>query len=137
MEFGGILEGSPISLVCKMKIFDITHERHIMVADHTEVTFGFSGLLDFGHDSYTLLDAEFVKQFPVPLVKATHETKVMYHDLPSWHNLHELIDVCSGFGGMSQGAHAGVFSSRWRLTTTPGCCHFSRSNSTVMWLWVM
>lgn len=109
MEFGGILEGSPISLVCKMKIFDITHERHIMVADHTEVTFGFSGLLDFGHDSYTLLDAEFVKQFPVPLVKATHETKVMYHDLPSWHILHELIDVCSGFGGMSQGAHAGGF----------------------------
>ena len=109
MEFGSIPTGSSMNLVCKMKIFDISHERHLLFTDPQGVQFAFTGLLDYGHDSYTLLDVELVKQFPNPHVVATSATRVMYHDLPSWNKLHNIIDVCSGFGGMAQGSHAAGF----------------------------
>lgn len=109
MDFGCISDGGSIDLLCKMKIFDISHGKHVLVTEPNGIPFVYTGLLEFGHEAYTLLDAELVRQFPEPHVKASQFTRVMHHDPPSWDKLHDLIDVCSGFGGMAQGAHAAGF----------------------------
>eukprot|EP00435_Cladocopium_sp_Y103_P060366 s2_g22.t1 len=80
-----------------------------MIAEPTGTSFSFRGLLDGGHSSYALLDATLLKQFPQPHLVATARTRILHHDPPTWHSLHELIDLCSGFGGLSQGAHASGF----------------------------
>ena len=109
MDFGCITDGGYIDLLCKMKIFDISHGKHVLVTEPNGISFVYTGLLEYGHEAYTLLDAELVRQFPEPHVRASRFTRVMHHDPPSWDKLHDLIDVCSGFGGMAQGAHAAAF----------------------------
>ena len=112
MDFGEVSPGKTFCLVGKMKVFDITHDRHRLVTEPLGSPFLFTGLLEFGHESYTLMDVELLQQFPVPHVIARPSTRIMHHDPPDWSSLHDLIDVCSGMGGMSQGAHAAGFMVR-------------------------
>ena len=50
-----------------------------------------------------------LQQYPVPKVAAKSHTKVLGHEKLTWDNLHRTIDLCAGFGGLSQGAVAAGF----------------------------
>ena len=64
------------------------------------------GLLNVGFESYTILGCCLCCQFPMPKVSTDERTKILSHSTPSWEGLHSLIDLCSGFGGLAQGAIA-------------------------------
>ena len=77
MDFGCITDGGSIDLLCKMKIFDISHGKHVLVTEPNGISFVYTGLLEYGHEAYTLLDAELVRQFPEPHVRASRFTRVI------------------------------------------------------------
>eukprot|EP00435_Cladocopium_sp_Y103_P022302 s1286_g5.t1 len=82
--------------------------RSVMVAWWVgAVAAGFSfhlhGLIDGGHDTYSLVNVKLSKQFPSPVLVADEHSRVLFHDVPSWDDFHSTIDLCCGFGGMTQG----------------------------------
>lgn len=102
-------DGSPIHLVCTMKVFDNEHRAHLMT-DSCGVTFLYTGFIDDGFHSYTILSGFLKQQFPIPIVSPTKGTNVLGHRKPSWDSLKSVVDLCAGFGGLSQGAQAAGFS---------------------------
>eukprot|EP00435_Cladocopium_sp_Y103_P075671 s223_g62.t1 len=68
------------------------------------------GLLDGTGDSFSLMNVKFAKQYPVPLLVADESSRVLCHVSPSWSSLHSTIDLCCGYGGLSQGSAACGFS---------------------------
>ena len=109
MDFAMVDNGSKIDLVCKLVVFDHAHESHLMMTVNGCKLFHFDGLLTGGFASYTIFDATMDQQFSVPKVSSNDATRVLGHEQPSWDNLHRTIDLCSGFGGLSQGALAAGF----------------------------
>ena len=109
MDFGMIDNGGPVDLVCRLVVFDHTHEAHLMSTLVDGKLFHFDGLLDEGFETFTMFDACMVQQFPMPKVVALPTTKVMGHAKPAWDNMFRIIDVCAGFGGLAQGAIAAGF----------------------------
>ena len=109
MDFGMVDNGGPIDLVCKTVVFDHSHEAHLMMTMHDGKLFHYDGLLDEGYETFTMFDACMVQQFPMTKVVALPTTKVMGHSKPSWDNLFRVVDLCSGFGGLAQGAIAAGF----------------------------
>lgn len=88
-----------------MKVFDYAHSAHLMNLA-SGCMFHLDGLLDDGFDAYTVLGALMGNQFPLPVIRLDEKSKVLTHTKPSWDALHTLIDLCSGFGGLAQGAIA-------------------------------
>jgi len=103
MDWSELDQGSNLSLVCKTLLFDVEHERHVMVAFPSKKKFHLTGLLEAGFESYTLFDAKLVTQFPVPLVALSSASSVLGHKEVTWDSLMSVIDMCCGFGGFSQG----------------------------------
>ena len=52
------------------------------------------------------LQGRLTQQYPMPKVIRDERTQVLNHSTPTWDNLFSLIDLCAGFGGLSQGAIA-------------------------------
>jgi hypothetical protein len=103
MEWSSLDNGSQISLVCKTVIFDFDHNRHVMEVLPSNQKFLLSGLLESGFESYTIFDAVLEAQFPVPLMSLTPSSCILGHREVTWDSIQSVIDVCSGFGGFSQG----------------------------------
>ena len=61
--------------------------------------------------AYSILDAELVRQFPIPRVPLRSDTKVLKHETPTWSDLTKVVDACSGFGELAHGAQAVGFHS--------------------------
>eukprot|EP00435_Cladocopium_sp_Y103_P070529 s234_g35.t1 len=100
---------SYIDLVCKVQVFDCQHDCHLLVHVTDGQRFVYKGLLEDGYSTYTILNGRMKQQYPIPMIEATDETAVMGHKMPTWDTLHSTIDLCSGFGGLSQGAIAAGF----------------------------
>ena len=75
-----------------------------MVSRTDSVPFLYEGMLDEGFTVFTLFNAGLEKSYPVPEVVANKV--VLGRHQPSWDSPHAGIDLCSGFGGRSQGAEA-------------------------------
>ena len=69
----------------------------------------YDGLLNGEFDCFTLFNVKMVRQFPNPMLMAASDTYVLGHSKPTWDTLHQVIDLCAGFGGLAQGAVAGGF----------------------------
>ena len=67
MHFASTVNGSPIDLVCKIKLFDETHAAHILVSRDGQ-DFLFAGCLNAGFHAYTILEGTLKQQFPIPVV---------------------------------------------------------------------
>lgn len=102
-SFGSCVSGDRINLVAKLECWDPLHDAHWMTTTHDQVSFMAWGLLDGSGDSFSLLNAEFRKQWPIPIVAIDDKTTVIKHFRPTWDTLHQVIELCSGFGGMTQG----------------------------------
>ena len=105
MDFADFANGQRIDIVCTLKVFDHTHGSHLMTLLNG-CDFQLDGLLEVGFESYTILGCCLSCQFPVPKVFTDDKSKILSHSKPSWDGLHSLIDLCSGFGGLAQGAIA-------------------------------
>lgn len=89
-------------LVCTVRIFDPEHAAHLMVSK-------VGSTLNEGFAAYTLFNVRVKQHAPIPVVVASSTSAIMGHHRPSWEFLHSVIDLCSGFGGLSQGAVAAGF----------------------------
>ena len=101
--FGDINIGSRINLVARLLCWDPCHDGHRFQALHDGTSFLAAGLLDGSGEKYTLLNGEFRRQYPVPVIGIDQQTVVFKHDPPSWTSLHATVELCAGFGGMTQG----------------------------------
>ena len=98
--------GQQFDLVCTVKVFDPEHAGHLLVSRSDSVPFLYEGILDGSFPCFTLFQVSLKKSYPIPVVVACKDTVTMGHHSPSWESLHTLVDLCSGFGGLSQGAEA-------------------------------
>ena len=103
LSFGECTAGDRVHVVAKLLVWDPHHDAHLFCTQHDSTNFLACGLLQGSGETYTLLNAEFRKQFPMPLLGLDDRTHVFRHDRPSWSSLYNVIDMCAGFGGMSQG----------------------------------
>ena len=103
MDWGSIDNGSKIDLLCRTVVFDIDHDLHIMELFHNCSRFHMTGLLEAGYESYTIFDATLVAQFPVPHVSLGPSSCILGHKEVTWDSLFSVVDMCSGFGGFTQG----------------------------------
>ena len=71
----------------------------------------YSGLLEEGHDSVTLIDAVVGQQFLVPATACGASTLVLHPVVPSWANLFKQIDACSGLSQIRW------MANRWKFLT--------------------
>lgn len=103
VAFGECSEGQRINLVGKLRCWDPAHEVHWLSSVSDGASFIASGLLDGSGEVYSLLNVEFRKQFPIPVVCLDEKSVSFKHHRPSWESMHEVLELCSGFGGMTQG----------------------------------
>ena len=97
MHFASTVNGSPIDLVCKIKLFDETHAAHILVSRDGQ-DFLFAGCLN------------------------APKTKVLEHHVPSCDSLKSVVDLCAGVrGGWPRVQLQLVSMSEWQWTTTRKC----------------
>lgn len=96
-------KGANISLVCSVLVFDFEHDRHIMKTLPGQQRFFLAGLLEAGFESYSIFDATLTSQYPVPSVALTPTSIMMGHNEVTWDSLMSTVDMCSGFGGVTQG----------------------------------
>lgn len=111
MEWGEVDKGKTIDLLCKVAVFDVEHDAHIMELVHNRSKFILSGLIEAGYESYTVFDATMESQFPIPKVCLGPSSCIFGHREISWDGLLSVIDMCSGFGGMAQGVLPSGFHS--------------------------
>jgi hypothetical protein len=99
-----------VSLIWLVQLrFDPEQSAHLMVSRTDSVPFLYVGMLDEGFTVFTLFYACLEKSYPVPVVVANKEPVVLGLHEPLWDSSHAGIDLCSGFGGLSQGAEAAGF----------------------------
>ena len=110
VAFGECSEGQRINLVGKLRCWDPAHEVHWLSSVSDGASFIASGLLDGSGEVYSLLNVEFRKQFPIPVVCLDEKSVSFKHYRPSWESMHEVLELCSGFGGMTQGLLTAGFS---------------------------
>ena len=106
MDFSVVDKGDTMSLVAEIAFFDPSHEAHMLLLPHSGALCKFQGLLDDGFWRYTICDAEFVCQFPMPRLKSCDTTRIMSHTKPAWCDFYKMVDACSGAGGIAHGALA-------------------------------
>ena len=106
MDFASVDNGGLIDLVCSVMVFDNEHTGHLLKTRNGSVSFLCDGCLTAGFTAYTLFNVCLITQFPVPKVAATKDTVVLGHHHPTWDSCQAVVDLCSGFGGMAQGALA-------------------------------
>ena len=67
-SFASCVEGSRLTLVAKLDVWDMGHDAHRLTSMHEGIPFFLTGLSDGDGHSYTLVNAEFGRQFPVPWI---------------------------------------------------------------------
>lgn len=112
IDFGSCCPGKRIHLVGRLQCWDPSHDAHRFVAVHNGAPFLVHGLLDGVAERFSFMDAMFKSQWPVPVIVVDSQTFVMKHETPSWTSLHDVIELCAGFGGMSQGLLTAGFNTR-------------------------
>ena len=105
-EWGKVCDGDLLDVVCFTKVFDTEHEGHLMINRVDGQTFLYTGFLEDGFVGFTLFDVSLKQQYPCPVLSPTKQTVVLGHRRPTWDALLTTIDLCSGFGGLSQGSIA-------------------------------
>ena len=132
-DFSAMDRGAVFDVVAIPVFFDAAHEAHVLQCVASGRRFSYKGLLELGYIRHSLFQVQFMKQYPYPKVQATEHTRVLDHEVPTWHSLRSVIDACSGIGALSQGALAAGFvpsvavDSNHRMVelcekTSPGVC---------------
>ena len=59
-------EGQRISLVASLQCWDSNHDAHLLISKHEGAKFHLTGLLEGIGSTFSLVNAQFRKQFPLP-----------------------------------------------------------------------
>ena len=102
-KFGDCSIGDRFNVVARLQCWDTTHDCHVFTSTHENVNFLATGLLDGSGDLNSMVNVEFRQQFPIPAVRVDNSSHVLKHGRPSWDSLHDVVELCAGFGGMTQG----------------------------------
>ena len=105
MDVADFENGKHINIVCTLKV-DHTHITHLMTLLNDGCDFHLDGLLNGSLDSYSILGSSLSCQLPMPKAFTDEKTKILSHFTLSWEGMPNLIDPCSGFGGLAHGAIA-------------------------------
>ena len=89
-----------ICLVLDIVVFVSSLEGHLLRNRATGNLVKYSGLLEGGYDSVTLIDGVVGGQFLVPATTSGASTMVLHPAVPSWANLFKQIDACRGLSQM-------------------------------------
>lgn len=111
MDLRDVEPGTIFNVVVKPIFFDAAHEAHVLEDISSGRRFSYRGLLELGYMRHTLFSVQFLKQYPYPKVQATKDTKILDHEVPTWHSLRTNIDACSGLGALAHGALVAGFHS--------------------------
>ena len=103
MNWCDVDNGCKLDLLCKTVIFGVNHDAHQMETVYDHKRFVLSGLIDAGFESYSIFGATMMSQFPFPVVRLEPTSVILGHKDVTWDAISSVIDLCSGFGGMSQG----------------------------------
>ena len=101
--------GMRMDLVSSLECWDATHEAHLFKTIPGGHHFLLNGLVESNGDVYTLLDAKLTQNYPRPILLLDESSMVLKHERPSWTRMCEVVEMCSGFGGMAQGLSAAGF----------------------------
>ena len=72
------------------------------------------------------MNATLKRQFPVPVLVLDDASKVFLHEPPSWDSILAVVELCSGFGGMTQGISACGFHTVLAVDSNDRMCDFYR-----------
>ena len=98
-----LVGGERVSCVASMVTFDPSTVCHLMTTVVGRELFAFSGPLPAGKLTYSLLNVRVTRPMPRALLVADEESFLLHHDACTWESVREVIEVCSGFGGLGQG----------------------------------
>ena len=118
-SFGSYHQGQRIHVVADLKCWDPCHECHRFRACHNGIDFVATGLLGGEGERFSLINAEFRRQFPIPCLGIDEHTTVMKHQIPSWDSLFQVIELCAGFGGVAQGLSTSGFHTVLAVDSNP------------------
>ena len=110
MRFANTDIGAKINVVSFLRCLDPDQEAHLFQSIPDNVMFNVSGLIEGSGEVFTFLGASMVRQYPKPALMIDSDTKILQHCQPTWTTVCEVVELCSGFGGMSQGYSALGFS---------------------------
>lgn len=109
--FGFCREGQRMHVVGRLLCWDPSQSAHLFEALHNGSNFLACGFLEGSGSTYSLMNVEFRKQYPIPVVRMDEDSVTFKHDRPSWATMHQVIEMCAGFGGMSQGLATSGFQT--------------------------
>ena len=98
-----LVGGERVSCVASMVTFDPSTVCHLMTTVVGRELFAFSGPLPAGKLTYSLLNVRVTRPMPRALLVADEENFLLHHDACTWDSVREVIEVCSGFGGLGHG----------------------------------
>ena len=104
--FAETLPGERLNVVGTLRCWDSSHDAHLFTSASDGVTFLVVGLIDGSSPSYTFMHATMKMQYPFPVVVLDEDSRIFRHEPPSWDSIYAVIELCAGFGGMSQGLTA-------------------------------
>ena len=101
--------GKEVCLVARPVCLDFQANLHCMVTVPLNKSFRFQGSLEPNMVTYSLMRVRVEKDGPTPLLITTDNTCVWGHKQCTWEDAMDVMDLCSGMGGMGQGAKAAMF----------------------------
>ena len=104
--FADHLPGDKIHVVGRLRVWDGEHERHMFQSLNDKVMFFVEGLIDGLCECCTFMQATLKQHYPVPILVLGEDSKIFRHEPPSWDSLNAVLELCAGFGGMTQGLSA-------------------------------
>ena len=103
MDFASTDVGSRMHLVSKKICWDACHEAHLFHSLPGNQQFLLNGLVEGDFDLYTFMDVVLVRNYPKPVLCLDERSVTLKHAQPSWSKMCEVVELCSGFGGMTPG----------------------------------
>ena len=105
-----MVQGKEVCLVARPVCLDFQTNLHCMVTVPFSKTFRYKGSLEPDMVTYSLMRVKVEQAGPTPLLVNTASTKIWGHPQSTWEDATNLVDLCSGMGGMGQGAKAAMFN---------------------------
>ena len=108
-ELGCVTNDQSFAVVAKLVCYDHSNVGHLMETIPGKERFLFDGLIEYGFESYTMLDARLVMAFPKPIVTLNQKGVILTHDKPTWEGMYTVIELCAGMGCMGMGSLSAGF----------------------------
>lgn len=101
--------GKEVCIVARPVCMDFQTNLHCMVSEPYCKSFRFHGGLPPDMVTYSLMRVMVQKQGPTPLLVSTEFSTIWGNQQATWEDARNVVELCSGMGGIGQGAKAALF----------------------------